>query len=81
MKKKLSKLSAILLIAFLVLSVFTPSIGLIGKVFAESGENLLVNPNLDSDKSGWDGDFVYASNCGVISWTQKYQKVVIECLR
>ena len=64
MKKKLSKLSAILLIAFLVLSVFTPSIGLIGKVFAESSENLLDNPNLDSDKSGWDGDFVYASNGG-----------------
>ena len=64
MKKKLSKLSAILLIAFLVLSVFTPSIGLIGKVFAESSENLLDNPNLDSDKSGWDGDFVYVSNGG-----------------
>ena len=54
---------AVVLVLCLVLSVFTPSIGLIEKVSAEADVNLIQNPNFDSDSSGWTG-FTYKSSGG-----------------
>ena len=83
MRKAFSKISVVFLIACLVFSVFVPSIGPIGKVAAESGVNLLSNPNFDSDKSGWLGDFTYKSDGGendsgciqAVNWGATWQKV------